>query len=75
MKKSLLLIVLLAATTTVVLAQTRPGVRKPVPRGTGPVKPKATPKPTPGAKEAPKLPPGYAPIVTPRAGDREDAPG
>lgn len=70
MKKSLLLIALLAATTTLALAQTRPGVRKPVPKGTGPVKP----KPTPGVKEAPKLPPVYAPIVTPRAGDREEAP-
>jgi hypothetical protein len=60
MKKNLLLLVLLLATTLGgALAQSRPGSRKPVPKGNG--------KPTPGAKNTVKAPPVYTPIVTPGA--------
>lgn len=66
MKKHLLLIVLLlAATLTAALAQSRPGTRKPVPKGKG--------SPTaPGSKNAPKAPPVYSPITTQQA--EEEAP-
>jgi hypothetical protein len=68
MKKRLLLLVLLLGTTLsgTTWAQSRPGVRKPVPKPAG--------KPAPATKNAPKPPPVYTPIVTQRATDDEDAP-
>jgi len=57
MKKHLLLVILLLATTLAsAVAQSRPGSRKPVPKGSG--------KPVSGAKGAIKPPPVYAPITT-----------
>ncbi|WP_046245713.1 hypothetical protein [Hymenobacter terrenus] len=65
MKKHLLLLVLLLVTTlTSVLAQSRPGSRKPVPKG----------KAASGAKGAVKPPPVYSPITTQGASDDEDTP-
>ncbi|HEX8328196.1 MAG TPA: hypothetical protein VF629_11695 [Hymenobacter sp.] len=66
MKKHLLLIVLLVAATFGALAQSRPGTRKPVPKGKA--------KPAPGTKGAPKPPPVYSPITTQRADEEEARP-
>ena len=64
MKKHILLVVLLLATTLAsAVAQSRPGGRKPVPKGNG--------KPVPGAKGAVKPPPVYSPIVTQQAAPDE----
>ena len=60
MKKHILLVVLLlAATLASAVAQSRPGGRKPVPKGNS--------KPAPGAKGAVRPPPVYSPIVTQQA--------
>jgi hypothetical protein len=65
MKKYLLLAALLVTTAGLdAAAQTRPGTRKPAPKGQG--------KAAPGTKGAPKPPPVYSPIQSGRAD--EDAP-
>jgi hypothetical protein len=65
MKKHLLLLILLLATATGAVAQSRPGVRKPAPKGKG--------KPSPATKGAVKPPPVYAPITTQRADEEAPA--
>ncbi|WP_201980966.1 hypothetical protein [Hymenobacter rubidus] len=66
MKKRILLLALLLATTLAsAVAQSRPGTRKPVPKGKS--------KAAPGVRGAPKAAPVYTPIVTQGAGG-EDAP-
>ena len=65
-KHILLLVLLLAATLASAVAQSRPGNRKPAPRTPG--------RAAPGSKNAPKPPPIYTPITTPRAGADDDAP-
>ena len=66
MKKNLLLLALLLATTlgSAAVAQSRPGSRKPVPKGKG--------KPASGARGSVKAPPVYTPIVTQGADGEEN---
>ena len=81
MKKHLLLLVLLLAVTlSSAVAQSRPGVRKPTSapgaKGKGQAAPatKSKSQAAPAGRGGVKPPPVYAPIVTQRATDTEDAP-
>ena len=71
MKKSLLLLLLLLVVASAsAVAQSRPAGRKPVPASG----PRAKSQSAPAVKGAVKPPPVYAPIVTQRATENEDAP-
>lgn len=71
MKKYLPLLLLLLVAHVSAVAQSRPGGRKPLPTPASRTRGQAAPGP--GAKGASKPPPTYAPILTQRAADNEDA--
>ncbi len=73
-KHLLLLALLLVGAHASVVAQSRPGVRKPVPAPKAKGAPAAKSPAVPAAKGGVKPPPVYAPIVTQRAAENEDAP-